>query len=243
MINGSVIAPFRHNSTWPDGVLTRFRSAVYYLHVHVPGRDPTNYLRELILLVLHEEKPQETSTQWEYLKDACDKVVHLVIEGVDDEEMFHLVKNLLIFANLLLVWDYGLESSFSMRFETDEVAKKEEYEMGSKAAGKRFWASIDHAYESLETAIEKLRQSDGKLRGSLKLEKEAAVLSSIPSDHHVINAQDVSKGKLVCVISDKGRREYEFRPHDPIGWVMTSGNRAKDRFADDAMSSAGVFGT
>ena len=180
MINGSVIAPFRHNSTWPGGVLTRFRSAVYYLHVHVPGRDPANYLRELVLLVLREEKPQETSTHMKYLKYACDMVVHLAIEGVDDEEMPHLVKNLLIFANLLLVWDYRLESSFSVRFETDEVARKEEYDMGSKAAGKRYRASIDHAYESLETAIEKLRQSKGKLRGSLKLEKEAAVLSSIP---------------------------------------------------------------
>ena len=238
MINGSVIAPFRHDSTWPDGVLTQFRSAVYYLYVPVPGRDPANYLRELIL---RKEKPQETSTQWTYLKYACDKVVHLAIKGVNDEEMSNLVKNLLIVANLLLIWDSGLVSS-SMRFEPDELAKKEEFEMGRKAARERFSASIDHAYESLKIAIEELRQSDGSLRGALKLEKGVAVLSSIPSFHHVINAQDVFKGEMVWVIHDTDRCEYEFRPHDPIGWVMMSGNRSKDRFADDAMSSMGAFG-
>ncbi len=242
MINGSVIAPFRHDSTWPDGVLTQFRSAVYYLYVPVPGRAPANYLRELILQELRKGKSQETSTQWKYLKDACDKVVHLALKGVNDEDMFNLVKNLLIFANLLLVSDYGLESSSSMRFEPDESAKKEEYEMGRKTARERFSARIDHAYESLEIAVEKLRQSDGSLRGSLRLEKGVAVLSSISSFHHDINAQDVSKVKMVWVKHDTDRCEYEFRPHDPIGWVMMSGNRSNDRFADDAMSSMGVFG-
>ena len=242
MINGSPIAPFRHDSTWPEGVLTGFRSAVYYLYVPVPGRDPVNYLRELILLVLHKEKPQETSTQWTYLKDVCDKIVHIAIKGVNDNEMSNLVKNLLVIANLLLIWDYGLKSSSAIRLEPDEVAKKEEYEMGSKAARKRFLEDIDHAYESLEKAIEELRQSDGKLRGSLSLEKEVAVLSSIPSSHHVINAQDVSRGKVVLVIHDTDGCEYEFHPHEPIGWVMTNGNRSKDKFSDDVMSSMGAFG-
>ena len=202
MINGSVIAPFRHDSTWPGGVLTQFRSAVYYLYVHVPGRDPTHYLRKLTLLVLNKKKPPATSTQWTYLKDACDKIVHLAVKGVNDEEMSNLVKNLLIVANLLLIWDYGLESSSSLRFETDESAKKEKYEVGRMAARERFSASIDHAYKSLENAIEELRQSGGSLRGSLKLEKGVAVLSSIPSFHHVINAQDVFKGEMVWVIHD-----------------------------------------
>ena len=242
MINGSASAPFRHDSTWPGGVLTQFRSAVYYLYVHVPGRDSAYYLRELTLLVLSKKKPPATSTQWTYLKNACDKIVHLAIKGVNDEEMFNLVKNLLIFANLLLIWDYGLVSSSSMRFEPDESAKKEEYEVGHKAARERFSASIDHAYKSLENAIEELRESGGSLRGSLKLEKGVAVLSSIPSFHHVINAQDVSKGEMVWVIHDTDGCEYEFHPHDPIGWVIMSGNRSKDRFADDAMSSMGVFG-
>ena len=242
MINGSVRAPFRHDSTWPGGVLTRFRSAVYYFYVPVPGRDPVNHLRELIRQELRKEKPEETSTQWTYLKNACDKIVHLAIKGVNDEEMFNLVKNLLIFANLLLIWDYGLESSSFMRFEPDESAKKEKYEVERRAARERFSASIDHAYKSLENAIEELRQNGGSRRGSLKLEKGVAVLSSIPSFHHVINAQDVSKGEMVWVIHDTDGCEYEFRPHDPIGWVMMSGNRSKDRFADDAMSSMGVFG-
>ena len=242
MINGSVSAPFRHDSTWPDGVLTQFRSAVYYLYAHVPGRAPENYLRELTQLVLKKEKPPETLTHWTYLKDACDKIVHLAVKGVNDEEMFNLVKNLLIVANLLFIRDYGLESSSFLRFGIDESAKKEKYEVGRMAARERFSASIDNAYKSLEKAIEELRQSGGSLRGSLNFEKGAAVLSSIPSFHHVINAQDVSKGKMVLVIPETDGCEYEFRPYDPIGWVRMSGNRSEDRFADDAMSSMGVFG-
>ena len=49
MINGSVVVPFQHDSTWPEDVQTGFRSAVYYLHVRVPGHDPTNHLRELVV--------------------------------------------------------------------------------------------------------------------------------------------------------------------------------------------------
>ena len=50
------------------------------------------------------------------------------------KEMFNLVKNLLVIANLLLIRDYGVESSSYIRFEADGLAKKEEYEMGSKDA-------------------------------------------------------------------------------------------------------------
>ena len=61
----------------------------------------------------------------EYLKRACNKVVHVDIEGTDDEEMPNLVTNLLVFANLLLVRDYGLEASSFMQFEADEPVKEE----------------------------------------------------------------------------------------------------------------------
>ena len=243
MINGSVIAPFRHDSTWPDGVQTGFRAAVYYRHARVPGRDAVSYLRELTSLVLREKKPRDTSTQWEYLRDACDKVVHLAIKGTDDEEMPKFVTNLLVFANLLLIRDYGLEASSSMQFEADEPARKEEHELKSKAARKRFLESIHDAYESLEASIKKLKQRGGSLRGPLELEKGAAVLAPIPSSLHVIDARDVSRGKLVCVINDTDNCEYVFHPHDPIGWMRISGSRAKDRFADDAMSSENAFGT
>ena len=40
MISGSVIAPFRHDLTWPESVQTRFRAAVYYRHVRVPDATP-----------------------------------------------------------------------------------------------------------------------------------------------------------------------------------------------------------
>lgn len=245
MINGSVIAPFRHESTWPNGVLTMFRSAVYYLHVHVPGRDPANYLRELIMLIQREEKPRESSSLWAYLKDTCHKVVHVATQDITDNDMVNLVTNILILANLLLIRDYGLGPSSTIRFHADALTKNEEHDKQLKAGEKAFSANIDNAYESLENSINRLKQSDGKLRGSLKFEKGVAVLSPIPSYHHIIPAQDLSAGKLVCVINDKDKDKcgYEFRPYDPIGWVMTSGNRAKDRFADDAMSSAGVFGT
>ena len=45
------------------------------------------------------------------------------------------------------------------------------------------------------------------------------------------------------MINDTDSCEYVFHPHDPIGWMRTSGSRAKDRFADDAMSSENAFGT
>lgn len=242
MINGSAIAPFRHDSTWPDHVQTNFRSAVYYLHKRVAGRGPEIYLRELILLVLREEKPQETLAQWEYLKDTCDKVLHAAIRGVSDEEMFNLVSNLLVFANLLLIRDYGLESTPSIRFETDDLAEKEKNEMGAKAARDQFMASIDRAYESLESALEKLKQRDGKPRGPLRFETGAAVISSIPGSFHILEIQDTSDVKFVIAINGTDRCEYMFYPHNPVGWVMMKGSHAKDNFADDCMSSTKLFG-
>lgn len=97
------------------------------------------------------------------------------------------------------------------------------------------------AGESLENAIEELRQPGGRLRGSLNLE-DADVLAPIPSMHHLLDGRDASRGRFVFEIRDTGVCEYEFRPHDPVGWVMTSGNPARDGFAGDAMSSKGVWG-
>ena len=242
MINGSVIAPFRHDSTWPDEPLRLFRSAVYYLHVHVPGRDAVNFLRELVLLTLRKHKRSETSTQWNYLKDACDKVIHRALDGnVKDEEMNHLANNLLVFANFLLIEDHGLESSSSLRFRTEDPARNEEHDEMSRAARERFLESVEQAYQSLENAIEGLRQPGGKLRGSLNLEG-SDVLSPIPSSHHLIDKEDLAKGTIEITLSGaSGAYHYEFRPHDPIGWEMTKGSRSKDRFLDDALSSPGMW--
>lgn len=244
MINGSALAPFRHDSTWPDGVLTNFRSAVYYLYLpkSIVGKRPEFYLRELILLVLRDEKPQETLAQWKYLKNTCDRVIHLAVQGISDEEMFNLVNNLLVFANLLLIRDYGLEATPSIRFETDDLAEKEKNEKGAQAAKEQFMESIDRAYESLENALEKLKQRDGKFRGPLTLEKGAAVISSIPGSFHAPEIQDASDVKLVIVINSTDRCEYMFFPHKPVGWVMLNGDQAKDKFADDPMSSTKQFG-
>ena len=95
----------------------------------------------------------------------------------------------------------------------------------------------------METAIEALRQGDGKLRGSLDLQG-ADVLSPIPAVHHLVKAED---GEHMVVVLRLGPRDtdacdYEFRLHDPIGWVMMNGKPATDRFAGDPMSSKGVWG-
>lgn len=238
MINGSVLAPFRHHSTWPDDVLMKFRSAVYYHHAHVSGRDPVIYLRELILHVLRKDKPEDMEKQWGCLKDACDKVMHLAVKVDNDEEMANLVQNLLIFSNLLLIAHYGLESSLSLRFEMNDSSKQEEYDAGMKGAREKFMADIDRAYESLESAIAKLGKRGDAPYGTLKLAESADVLSPVPSSHHFIARED----SATIVFEWKSFVNgfvYEFRPHDPIGWVMTSGIPAEDRFADDSMSSEG----
>ena len=238
MINGSVVAPFQHDSTWPEDVQTRFRSAVYYLHVHVPGRDPTNQLRELVDWVLSKKHAKSTSEQWKCLKNACNKIVHVSIDGVKDEEMRIFVKNLLVIANLLLISDYGLQRNSSLRFVVRDPVKQKEHETGSKAAMEKFLAGIDQAYASLEDAIREWRREGGNAKRRLKLGKGARVLSSIPSVHHMIDEEPSNiKMRITSHNRDPDKCQYEFRPADPIGWVMMNGNRSKDRFVDDPMSS------
>ena len=110
----------------------------------MPGRDSVSYLRELVLLALRKHKRPVTSTRWNDLKDACDKVVHLALDGkVKDEEMAHLVNNLLVFANFLLFLDHGLEHSSSLWFRAQDPAKNEEHDAMSKAASERFLESVE----------------------------------------------------------------------------------------------------
>ena len=224
-----------HDSTWPEEVQTRFRSAVYYLHMRIPGHDSTNHLRELIDWRLTKERAKNNTKEWKCLKKACSKIAHVCTDGVDDEEMPILVKNLLVIANLLLILDYGLQATSSLRFVIMDPVKQKEHETGSKAAMEKFVAGIDQAYGSLENAIKK----GGGKRQRLKLEKEVGVLSSIPSVHRMID-EDASKVELRIASHDRDpdKCQYEFRPVDPIGWVMTNGNRSKDIFANDPMSSA-----
>ena len=236
MINGTVLAPFRHDSTWPGEELTLFRHAVYYFHVHVPGRDSVTILKELA------RKKSATDSRWRYLKDASDKVAHLAVRGVNDEEMCNLAKNLLIFANVLVVEEYGLEAPVSVRCEGTNEEKNKEDEAGVEAARRKFAESINDAYESLESAIDGMKQkgkgAKGRQRGSLRLGK-TRVLSPVPSTHHFRRGDD--DFRIVLRLPNADACGYTFHPHDPIGWVMESGKRSDDRFADDVTSSMGVW--
>ena len=241
MINGSVVAPFQHDSTWPEDVQMWFRSAVYYLHVCVPGRCPINHLRELVDWVLTEERQKNTAEQWKYLKDACNKMVHVSIDGVDDAEMPILVKNLLVIANLRLISAYGLRATSSVRFVSRDPVKQKQHEAGSRAAREEFRARIDEACGSLEDAIRECRPEHRSAKWRLKLDEGARVLSYIPSVHHVIDERPSNVEMRITVRDrDVDTCQYEFRPYDPIGWVMMNGDFSKDRFVDDPMSSRGV---
>lgn len=242
MINGSPFAPFRHDSTWPPKVLTWFRKAVYYRHVHVPGRDSIALLRELAKM--KSNRRSKGTGEWSYLKDACDSVVHSAVsENVSDENMSNLATNLLIFANLILIGEYGLEARVRIRHESSDEAKHKKEEAGAEAARQKFLDSINDAYESLESAVDVLRNGPKRTRGNhgkLRLSGQARVLSAIPSTHHLVKpGGDI---KIVVHLPNTDACGYYFHPHDPVGWVMSSGRPATDRFADDFASSKGVWG-
>ena len=64
------------------------------------------------------------------------------------------------------------------------------------------------------------------------------MLSSIPSVHHMIDEYPSNvEMRSTSQDRDADKCQYEFRPANPIGWVMMNGNPSKDRFADDPMSS------
>ena len=104
------------------------------------------------------------------------------------------------------------------------------------------WPTSTEHSRSLELAIEAIRRRrDGKIRGRINLE-DASVISEIPSTHHAIKAAD-GEFHIVWTLKDHDSDvcNYEFRPHDPIGWVMMNGKRSADRFAGDATSSVSIF--
>ena len=240
MINGSILAPFRHDSTWPDDVLKQFRSSVYYRFVHVPGRDYTYMLRALAEEKQESKSPSDAGGPWSYIKGICDKVAHLKIGVVDDQEMINLANNILVFTNILLIDRYGLRKRLRVVVGSVSEASRE-------AARKAFKASIDDAYDSLKDSIDALTSNNrsAKFRnaGPIDLE-DAQVLSTIPSTHPLVEQQDRShKRTLTLRIDNSGTDicEYEFYPHDPIGWIMVGGRPSNDRFADDGMASTGPF--
>lgn len=190
-----------------------------------------NCLRELIL---HKKQSGTLAAEWKYLEAACNRIVHLAVRGANDEETSNLAKNLLIFANLLLVREYGLKVSTSAHLEASNLAAHKKFEAASMAARDAFMECIDHASESLDNAIEALKQSDGSPRGAVNLKKRS-VLSPIPSTHHLVeNSDDLT---IVVQLRNTDACEYQFSPHDPVGWVMVGGSPSSDRFADDPISS------
>ena len=243
MINGSVLAPFIHDSTWPDEVLAKFRPAVYRLYVPVPSLDPVLFLRELASNQLRKENPRH-SDEWGCLRTACNTAAHLAVKGIDDgEERFNFAKNLLVFANLLLIGEYGLETSCSVKHEGESEEDRQDVRQ-------RFLGYIDDAYESLRSAVDAIEQNGRRRRGrihrthsgSLDL-TNAAVASSIPTPIHIVDDEgEDSEIHLVVHFKKMESCRYAFREHDPIGWEMVEGSLQEDRFRDDPMSSPGVWG-
>ena len=231
MINGFPLAPFQHDSSWPDEVVRLFRHAVYRLHVPLPGSDSVCILRQIAYG--RGSGSGSPDNAWDYVRNTCDQVVHLLVKGIDSrKEQINIVTNLLSFGNLLLVDEYGLtKNRMSIRY-------KDESEEALEAAHKKFMENVDEAYQSLELAIDNLRrQPSGKLRGRLNLEN-SKVLSSIPSSHRLVRTENDS-GPVEIVLRFSEPTDvckYSFQLHDPIGWEMVSGRLDKDKFADDPYS-------
>ena len=233
MIDGTVLAPFMHDSTWPDKEVEIFRKAVYYFHVHAPGRDPVTLLRKLAL-----QKPWKKEDKWGCIKIACDKVIHLAITDVDDGQIAGFVKNLLIFTNLVLIQEHGFQRVSSVRIERiNNIEKTKEDERNSEIAWSKYIESIDLAYASLESSIHALDKGRGRLTVG-----ESDMLSPVSAAIPCILIEPEDDYQIVCQIdsSDTDRCVYEFRPDDPVGWVMMGGNLSYDKFADNITASLGV---
>ena len=235
MINGSPLAPFLHDSTWPDDVLARFRPAVYYRYVFVPGRDPVSILRELTAT-------KEGSDEWDYLKGTCDKIVHQQVPHVNDEAITNLTTNLLVFANLLLIKEYGLKQTRNL------VIEENVDQHASKSAAQKFIASIDGAYASIESALKPLKKKGSKKGIKFRHDpldlRTAKAVSAIPSTHPLVELQDRSRRRTLTLRIHHGAMDaclYEFYSGDPTGWLRVGGSTSSDRFADDGMASTGPF--
>lgn len=235
MITGTVLEPFIHDSTWPDEELVLFRRAVYYFHVHVPGRDPIAILRELA-----EKKLWKDDDEWKCIKRTCNKIIHLAIRDVSDSGLTSLVKNLLIFTNIILIHEHGYKPMSVCTLRTNDPQKEKEEEKVSEAARKKYIKAIGHAYKSLEDSVNSLNR---KNRGLLDLEG-SRLLTPLPFGIPFISIEPEDEIRLEIEIDPEpsDRCNYHFRPDHPIGWVMTGGNLTKDKFVDDVTSSEGIRG-
>lgn len=242
MINGSVSAPYRHDSFWPEKYLVPFRKAVYYLHKPVFGRDASSILRELLTSRTHMEENLE---KFERLLETLHRVVHQQAEmhgdsALSDEKMFNLGKNLLVITNYLLIAEYGTKSTRTMDFVLEDSSKEEAYKQASEEASAKFQERIECVYKNIEDAVLDMdeRSSKTKQRENLILKEGAKVLAEIPS----IFPLNKEKGSLVVTLQETQICNYAFHPYEPIGWVRVGGNVGNDMFADDSMASPGLIG-
>ena len=232
MINGSVLAPFVHDSTWPADALTRFRAAVYYRHVHTPGKDAVSFLRELAKRreKAADSKDMRWKSDWDLLKRISNKTVHLNLTGVKDEEMPTYVDLLLTFANLLLIQEFGYKEKAKIQIQKGQA----------EDIRKGFLKDIEERLQGLRSILDSVKQQGNDAEVNLKGE---TALLPIPS--RGISVELAPNPTLVLVMGEgKGKDvlNYAFRPHDPIGWELTEGNPEKDKFRDDPMSSPGLLG-
>ncbi len=248
MINGTMFAPFRHDSTWPSEIIKDFREAVYNFYACEPGNSSESALRGLARLELEEVKKEERNredSKWFYVKTCCDKFLHCHgpdrSKGIDAqigrEARTTLLKNLLILANILLIGKYGLARQHSIHMKTgDEVADNNCKERRVRAV-EEYLAHIEAACRDLEESYrlieEPKRENEMKLKGK-------KVLSEIPI---VVPVMERAGGDCQLEVVLHRREEdvcvYEFRDVDPVGWEMVGGNLGKDQFAHDETSTHG----
>lgn len=245
MINGTVLAPFMHDSTWPDEIVEAFRHAVYNFYAREPGNSPESALRGLAGLELVEVEKKghkKEDSEWFYVKKCCDKLLHShgldrgtgIDAQISRKEKGILFKYLLILANVLLISKYGLARQCSLRVRTGDEEADNRYAERRMRAMKERLAHIEAAYRDLEESyklIEKrIWENEMKLKGR-------KVLSEIPI---VVPVMDKAAGDCHLDVVLHRREEeaciYTFRGIAPVGWEITGGNLGKDRFAHDETS-------
>ena len=232
MVNGTVAAPFVHDSNWPEKSVRLFRNAVYYLHVHVPGRGPVVFLRKLAEC--------EKGPKWKCLRVVCNKLVHLQLEEqIKDEEMAALARNLLCFANGFLVERYGIQNRTSLHFDMGSEAKNKEHRELSEEARREFKKKIEESFKGLETAYRAM--DPNRLKQEVLTLKGQQVLSEISKTLHVVDAKEVSGIVIKQSEPKKGVCAYEFRDHDPAGWDVVSGDTTEDRFSHNETARNGRY--
>lgn len=235
VITGDFLTPFRHDSKWPEDYQRLFRKAVYS-HFERSALDyPIVTLRKL--LDLKRSKGED----WKDLREICNIIDHDNCEIEVKGKKHNLERNLLCIANEALNLDHGLELPTTVRLEPSDPADKATMEETRESVRQEFLDHLERASESIKDALDN-RRVNGKGRITdrpLNLNENAAILSPIPT---VIPNIPFTDGSTVHItVHETVVCSYEFLPDHPIGWVLVAGDRTKDKFANDPMSSPGSF--